>query len=198
MLYNRLSTLKSVAGAQASDTPSSSLVNPLAVKLGLNDAGGPSPALMEGANPAAHFYEHLLDLCEKLFDNEIDQAGFEENMRHMYGTKAYVSFTLDKLIAAIVKQVRFACIFLSFTSVDVFVFFSIGPNGFERWEIPRPALAAQRRSKSRGDDGQTANLVPDGRGERARAGRKPVPDRVGGRVKDVDDPAVGQGRSNAR
>ncbi|CDZ97936.1 Histone deacetylase complex, SIN3 component [Phaffia rhodozyma] len=106
MLYNRLSTLKAVAKVQSTQEPPSSLVNPLAIELGLNDAGGPAPALMEGSNPPAQFYEHLLDLCEKLFDNEIDQAGFEENMRHMYGTKAYVSFTLDKLIAAIVKQVQ--------------------------------------------------------------------------------------------
>lgn len=105
MLYNRLSTLKEIARKQATSNPPSQLINPLAVELGLNDVGGPSPLLMEGSNPPAHFYEHLLDLCEKLFDNEIDQLAFEENMRHMYGTKAFVSFTLDKLIAGIVKQV---------------------------------------------------------------------------------------------
>lgn len=106
MLYNRLSTLKEISRKQAQQSPSMQLINPLAIELGLNDVGGPSPLLMEGVNPSAHFYEHLLDLCEKLFDNEIDQLAFEENMRHMYGTKAFISFTLDKLIAGIVKQVQ--------------------------------------------------------------------------------------------
>lgn len=106
MLYNRLSTLKDISRKQSTSSPPAQLINPLAIELGLNDVGGPSPALMEGVNPSAHFYEHLLDLCEKLFDNEIDQLAFEENMRHMYGTKAFISFTLDKLIAGIVKQVQ--------------------------------------------------------------------------------------------
>jgi histone deacetylase complex regulatory component SIN3 len=72
----------------------------------MNDVGGPSPLLMEGINPSSRFYEYSLDLVEKLFDNEMDQATYEENMRHMFGTKAYITFTLDKLIAGIVKQVR--------------------------------------------------------------------------------------------
>jgi paired amphipathic helix protein Sin3a len=103
MLYNRLESLKLI-GKQLS-AQKAQLINPLAVELGLNDVGGPSPLLTEGVNPSTHFYEHLLDLCEKLFDNEIDQAFFEETMRHMFGTQAFVSFTLDKLVAVIVKQV---------------------------------------------------------------------------------------------
>ena len=65
----------------------------------------PSPD-SRAVNPAEHFYLHLLDLVEKVFDGELEQTTFEENMRFMFGTRAYVVFTLDKLCAAICKQVR--------------------------------------------------------------------------------------------
>ncbi|KAL5494648.1 hypothetical protein ACEPAI_109 [Sanghuangporus weigelae] len=60
------------------------------------------------ARPEAHFYSYLLDALEKLFENDLDQATFEENMRFLFGTKAYIVFTLDKLIAALIKQVQTA------------------------------------------------------------------------------------------
>jgi paired amphipathic helix protein Sin3a len=36
---------------------------------------------------AAHFYDFLLESCEKLFDNEIDVPLFEDQMRYMFGPK---------------------------------------------------------------------------------------------------------------
>ena len=39
---------------------------------------------------AAHFYEFLLESCEKLFDNEIEVPLFEDQMRFMFGPR--VSF----------------------------------------------------------------------------------------------------------
>ena len=127
---------KSLATKLATDGSTSFLPNPVALDLGLTDTAGPigyftdlasgtfplnsqrpervaaaltllssgldNPAL----NPAEHFYLHLLDLVEKVFDGELEQATFEENMRFMFGTKAFVVFTLDKLCAAICKQVR--------------------------------------------------------------------------------------------
>lgn len=44
-------------------------------------------ALRQRQNPAAHFYDYLLESCERLFDNEIDQLMFEEIARYMFGTK---------------------------------------------------------------------------------------------------------------
>jgi len=55
---------------------------------------------------AEFFYGHLLESCEKLFDNAIDQATFEDTVRYMFGMKAYNVFTLDKVIGALIKQVR--------------------------------------------------------------------------------------------
>lgn len=41
----------------------------------------------KGPSPAAHFYPYLLESCERLFDNVIDQQAFEDITRHMFGTK---------------------------------------------------------------------------------------------------------------
>ncbi|KIK69789.1 hypothetical protein GYMLUDRAFT_34188 [Collybiopsis luxurians FD-317 M1] len=55
----------------------------------------------------AHYYDVLLQNCERLFDNEIEQGAFEDQMRLMFGIKhAYKIFTIDKLIGAIIKQVQ--------------------------------------------------------------------------------------------
>lgn len=54
---------------------------------------------------AEHFYGHLLECCERLFDNQIDQATFEDTARYMFGMKAYNVFTIDKVVGAIIKQV---------------------------------------------------------------------------------------------
>ncbi|KAF8574590.1 hypothetical protein K439DRAFT_1649744 [Ramaria rubella] len=58
------------------------------------------------ATAAEYFYGHLLESCEKLFDNVIDQPTFEDTVRFMFGMKAYNVFTLDKVIGALIKQVQ--------------------------------------------------------------------------------------------
>lgn len=69
--------------------------NPIAEELGLADPNGPSAVLAqameavgdnatEGANVV---YMYLLDACEKVFDNELDQVMFEEHMRWFFGSK---------------------------------------------------------------------------------------------------------------
>ena len=71
-------------------------------------------------NAAEYFYGHLLESCEKLFDNLIDQAMFEDTVRFMFGMKAYNVFTLDKVIGALIKQVRLNCIpAISLTYVEI-------------------------------------------------------------------------------
>ncbi|KAF8625181.1 hypothetical protein AX15_005490 [Amanita polypyramis BW_CC] len=115
LLYSRLLMCKEV-GAQLAEQKHASLVaNKVAVELGLDDPNGPSAVLSQtmevlgerGASEASNVvYMYLLNACEKLFDNELDQATFEEHMRWFFGTKAYQLFTLDKLITALVKQVQ--------------------------------------------------------------------------------------------
>lgn len=82
--------------------------------MGLNDTSVPQAvgiSLLENtsangqeAPPSAHYYDYLLELCERLFEGEIDQNLFEESLRWMFGTSAYPMFTVDKLISQILKQ----------------------------------------------------------------------------------------------
>lgn len=46
---------------------------------------------------AAHFYEFLLESCEKLFDNEIEVPLFEDQMRFMFGPRVVYFFFPDYL-----------------------------------------------------------------------------------------------------
>lgn len=60
----------------------------------------------EIANPPSEFYATLLDASERMFDGEIDWQQFEEVVRFMFGTKAYVAFTIDLFASRAIKQVR--------------------------------------------------------------------------------------------
>ncbi|KAF8746822.1 Histone deacetylase (HDAC) interacting, partial [Rhizoctonia solani] len=105
--YSRLVSLKKLAKT-LSESETSYLENPLAVQLGLNDAVPPSahrliPANSKAINPA-EFYPTLLDASERMFDGEIDWQQFEEVARFMFGTKAYVVFTIDLFASRVIKQ----------------------------------------------------------------------------------------------
>ncbi|TIC00298.1 hypothetical protein E3Q18_01173 [Wallemia mellicola] len=112
ILYNRLYSFKLTA--QKLTTTNYKPMNPLAKDLGLNDTSVPQAvgiSLLENTSvngqetPAsAHYYDYLLELCERLFEGEIDQNLFEESLRWMFGTSAYPMFTVDKLISQILKQ----------------------------------------------------------------------------------------------
>jgi paired amphipathic helix protein Sin3a len=103
MLYHRLHTLKVLAEEMATSPKPFVRLSPLAVKLGNAQE---LPIVDQGENPPTQFYEHLLDLCEKLFDTEVDQSTFEESLRYMWGVKAFPIFTVDKVIASMIKHVR--------------------------------------------------------------------------------------------
>jgi paired amphipathic helix protein Sin3a len=81
-------------------------INPIAKELGLTTPSNQYYNIEAGENPAEHYYQHFLMLSEQLFEGEVDMAAYEESMRVMFFTKAYTVFTLDRLVAAIVKQVR--------------------------------------------------------------------------------------------
>ncbi|KAJ7185593.1 histone deacetylase complex, SIN3 component [Mycena filopes] len=118
LLYSRLAMCKAIGAKLAEEKHASLLVNPVAAALGLDDPAGPPIVLAQtvqplgaakdapGSPPPNVVYMYLLDACEKVFDNELDQTTFEEHMRWFFGEKAYHLFTMDKLIAALVKQVQ--------------------------------------------------------------------------------------------
>ncbi|SCV74211.1 BQ2448_6643 [Microbotryum intermedium] len=103
-VYHRLLTFKQLAN-ELSKKEQAFRLNPLAVDLGL---AHPMPIIDEGPNPAEHYYDHLLDLAEKLFEGDIDQQTYEEQLRFMAGIKAYPLYTLDKLIGGVIKHVHVA------------------------------------------------------------------------------------------
>lgn len=69
----------------------------------------PPNDMVDGPDKSAnanHLYDWMLESCERLFDNEIEQSAFEDQMRLMFGIKeAYKLFTVDKLIGVFIKQV---------------------------------------------------------------------------------------------
>ncbi len=87
-------------------------INPLAIKLGLAEPEMQYFGIESGENPAQHYYTHLLSMAERLFENEVDVNTYEETLRLMLGTKAYIMFTMDRVVAAIVKQVSTSCLAL--------------------------------------------------------------------------------------
>ncbi|ORX65773.1 hypothetical protein K493DRAFT_412767 [Basidiobolus meristosporus CBS 931.73] len=54
----------------------------------------------------ANYYQEFLSLVDRLFEGEIDQQGYEEGMRYLFGIHAYVVFTIDKLVMAILRQIQ--------------------------------------------------------------------------------------------
>lgn len=48
----------------------------------------------------------MLDLAEKLFDGDVDQQTYEEQLRFMVGIRSYPLFTIDKLVSTVIKHVR--------------------------------------------------------------------------------------------
>ncbi len=107
ILYERLKQFKDIATRLTTLAAAYQPVNPLAKELGITDPA--ASILEEGPNPAVHFYAHLLDQCEKLFDGEVDAPTFEENIRYMYSTEAYPAFTLDKVVAGVIKHAQNIC-----------------------------------------------------------------------------------------
>lgn len=104
MLYHRLSTLKEAALALSKNEANVARLSPYAVELGL---AVPQPQIDDPAVPRGkNYYEYMLELCEKFFDAEIDSQTFEENLRYMWGIKAFPAFTVDKLCLSMIKHVR--------------------------------------------------------------------------------------------
>lgn len=100
VVYSRLSYFKNL-GASMADEPTggapATKLSPIAE----------IPQLDERAAHAEHFYDLMLESCERLFDNEVEQHVFEEQMRYIFGVKhAYRIFTIDKVVGTLIKQVQ--------------------------------------------------------------------------------------------
>lgn len=115
LLYSRLLICKDAGARHAAEKYRDLYANPVAVELGLDEPNGPSALLTqltaslghrEGDGKTNVLYMYLLDACDKVFDGEMDQAMFEEQMRWFFGTVAFNTYTIDKTVAALIKQVQ--------------------------------------------------------------------------------------------
>jgi paired amphipathic helix protein Sin3a len=101
MLYSRLLELK-VNGAVMNGRPNNP--NPVAIEFGFHSDQWDD--LDREVEEAKSHYPALLELCKRLIEQDQDSSQFEDAVRHLYGTKGYKIYTVDKLIQGIVKQVN--------------------------------------------------------------------------------------------
>ncbi|KAG1810180.1 uncharacterized protein HD556DRAFT_1318620 [Suillus plorans] len=115
LIYSRLLVCKEQGARQTAKGLNPADCNPIAIELGLDDPNGPSAILVQAMEAVSNrqtcdatdvVYLYMLEAFEKLFDNELDQATFEEHMRWFFGNKAYYLFTLDKILSSLIKQVQ--------------------------------------------------------------------------------------------
>ena len=151
ILYARLKKCKDYADELAREKKRP--INPVAIKLGLAEPDTQYYGIEAGENPAQHYYTHLLSMAERLFENETDAATYEETLRLMFGTKAYIMFTLDRVVGAIVKQVSHA------RSADVISPLTKDSNGVGRHEEPGAVCSACARSRGGEDVDEAADRV---------------------------------------
>ncbi|KAI0707538.1 hypothetical protein C8T65DRAFT_696013 [Cerioporus squamosus] len=105
VLYSRLQLFKNLTRDMA-DRPNDPFEpNPASIKSSIQPAD--LAKIGDKLEHASHFYDLMLESCEKLFDNELEPHAFEEMMRFMFGVKhGYKMFTVDKVIGALIKQVQ--------------------------------------------------------------------------------------------
>uniref|UniRef100_A0A915ELY5 Sin3 C-terminal domain-containing protein n=1 Tax=Ditylenchus dipsaci TaxID=166011 RepID=A0A915ELY5_9BILA len=88
--------------------------NAVDVHLGLRDLKKPLQ------NPET-FYPILIQELKNVLDGIIDGSAFEDNIRNMFGTTAYLMFTMDKLITTLTRQMQnFVTDQASVSSVSLF------------------------------------------------------------------------------
>ncbi|KAG0047678.1 Transcriptional regulatory protein sin3 [Gryganskiella cystojenkinii] len=104
LVYSRLETIKLTAAELSRSSSDRKVTNPAAADLGLQDSRADVEADLK--NGTGNYYAKLLALLGKLFEGEIDQQTFEESSRYIFATKAYIVFTLDKVIQALIKHVQ--------------------------------------------------------------------------------------------
>ena len=95
--------MKELSDVLARNPPRGGRINPTAIELGLHPKGAQDARMFTDRNR----YTELLRISHELVEGRMDNSEFEERVRQMYGTSAYLMFTIDKVLHAIVKQVRF-------------------------------------------------------------------------------------------
>ena len=96
VLYSRLHLFKNIAIERVNDPTIDTKSNPMAMDLELMHASS-GPQEGQGEVTASQYYELMLETCERLFDNQIEQLAFEDQMREMFGLHACFPFLYPRL-----------------------------------------------------------------------------------------------------
>ncbi|KAI9280942.1 hypothetical protein BC943DRAFT_344353 [Umbelopsis sp. AD052] len=104
LMYERLVKMKELSERMEADPKRSRNLNKTAIELGIQYTRFDALDL-DYSNGT---YGALLDLIDKFFDPDynIEQQTFEECCRYIFGTEAYILFTIDKLVSALIKQIQ--------------------------------------------------------------------------------------------
>ncbi|KAG1146496.1 hypothetical protein G6F37_004665 [Rhizopus arrhizus] len=102
MAYDRLGKMKQLDKEYQADPSKAKYQSKAAVGLGINHKIFQHLNL----NFKEGYYKALLKLIDHFFDDELDQQTFEECARYIFGTKAYMLFSIDKLMQSITRQLH--------------------------------------------------------------------------------------------
>lgn len=86
VLYSRFLFFKNLAMSMANRPPKGTAATTASKDIKMSTVPQ-FVQLDERIAHAEHYYDLMLESCERLFDNEIDQHAFEEQMRFMFGYK---------------------------------------------------------------------------------------------------------------
>ncbi|KAF7632405.1 HDAC_interact domain-containing protein [Meloidogyne graminicola] len=81
------------------DSEESHFLNAVDVHKGLRELKKPFQ------NPE-NFYQIMLQEMKNLLDGSVDAASFEDTLRSMFDTRAYILFTMDKLVSTITNHLK--------------------------------------------------------------------------------------------
>ncbi|KAG1451440.1 hypothetical protein G6F56_008088 [Rhizopus delemar] len=102
VLYDRLYKMKKLDIEFRKDQEKSRKATKEALDLGIT----PRRFKALGMDTKQGYYNVLLALIDKLFEGDIDQQTFEESVRYIFGTDAYILFTIDKLVLSLVRHIH--------------------------------------------------------------------------------------------
>jgi paired amphipathic helix protein Sin3a len=93
VLYSRLHLFKNIAMERVNDPTfdRNSTTSTMDLEL-MQASSGPQEGQGRGQFTASQYYELMLETCERLFDNQVEQLAFEDQMREMFGLHARPSF----------------------------------------------------------------------------------------------------------
>ncbi|KAG5519162.1 hypothetical protein PMAC_002250 [Pneumocystis sp. 'macacae'] len=111
MLYSRLLKIKSIEDKVVAENQAKK-PNPITIELGLHI--NRLSELELPVLPDVPYYQQLLGFCRKLIQNDIEQNGFEDILRYMYGINGYPFYTVDKVLHSIITDTKSAEIILLF------------------------------------------------------------------------------------